>query len=250
MKEIQVHRVFRIAVPAVLLFAWVAVAGCKKHIPPTPVATAPPAAPSPTATLAASPGTVNAGAQVVLTWNTTNASTVSIDGLGTVASSGTKTITPGTSTTYHLVAQGSGGTANASAHVTVNAAMAAAAPANSMNAEEEFRNNVHDVFFDYDKYGLRGDAQSTLQHDASYLASHPGVKVLIGGYCDERGSDEYNLALGEDRATSAQKALVNAGIAANRIHVVSYGKEKQFCSQDTESCFQQNRRAAFSMATN
>ena len=82
--------------------------------------------------------------------------------------------------------------------------------------------------------------------DASYLASHPDIKVVIGGYCDERGSNEYNIGLGQNRADAAKNALVTAGVAANRIRTISYGKEKPFCSESTEECWQQNRRAGFS----
>jgi peptidoglycan-associated lipoprotein len=84
-----------------------------------------------------------------------------------------------------------------------------------------------------------------LSRDATYLVSHPEVKVVIGGYCDERGSNEYNLALGQNRADAAKNALVTAGVAASRIRVISYGKEKPFCSESTEECWQQNRRAGF-----
>ncbi len=116
-----------------------------------------------------------------------------------------------------------------------------------MSAEEEFRTNVHDVFFDYDAYDIRSDAQTTLSQDSSYLTSHPNLKIVIGGYCDERGSDEYNLALGQNRANAAKNALVTAGVAADRIRVVSYGKEKPFCTESTEQCWQLNRRAGFSL---
>ena len=116
-----------------------------------------------------------------------------------------------------------------------------------MSAEEEFKANVQDIFFDYDKYDLRSDAQSTISHDVSYFASHPNVKILIGGYCDERGSNEYNVALGQNRADSAKKALINAGIAASRIRVISYGKERPFCTESTEACWQQNRRDGFAL---
>jgi len=172
---------------------------------------------------------------------------VSIDGLGNVPTSGVKTVTPTVSTNYHLLAKGSGGSADAYVRVTVNAPPPVVSPANNMSAEEEFKANVEDVFFDYDKYTIRADAQAALSHDAGYLASHPSVKVLIGGYCDERGSNEYNLALGQNRAESAMKALVNAGVAASRIRVISYGKEKPFCTEATEACWQKNRRAGFSM---
>jgi peptidoglycan-associated lipoprotein len=116
-----------------------------------------------------------------------------------------------------------------------------------MTAEQEFAANVQDIFFDYDTDAIRSDAQATLSKDAGYLASHPDVKIVLGGYCDERGSDEYNLALGQRRADSAKNALVTAGVAATRIRVISYGKEKPFCTESNEACWQQNRRAGFSI---
>ncbi|MGA3050222.1 MAG: peptidoglycan-associated lipoprotein Pal [Terracidiphilus sp.] len=238
----------RILVYVVLLVALIAVAGCKKKVTPPPAPTAPPVAvPAPTAKIAASPTMVTAGDQVVLTWSTTNATTASIDGLGDVPTSGVKTVTPTSSTNYHLVAKGAGGTADAYARIAVNAPPPVAAPVNNMSAEEEFKANVQDIFFDYDKYDVRSDAQTTLEHDSAYLTSHPSVKVLIGGYCDERGSNEYNLALGQNRAESAKKAFVNAGVAASRIRLISYGKERPFCTESTEACWQKNRRAGFSL---
>jgi len=239
----------RFLVPVVLLLALVAVAGCKKkHAAPPPAVTAPPAAaPSPTAQISATPSAVSAGDQVVLTWRTTDATSVSIDGIGDVPSSGVKNVIPSASTSYHLVARGDGGTVDATARVTVNAPPAVAVPTNTMSAEEEFKANVQDVFFDYDTADVRGDAQATLSKDASFLNSHPDVKVVIGGYCDERGSNEYNLALGQNRAESTKSALVTAGVAAGRVRVISYGKEKPFCSESTEDCWQQNRRAGFAM---
>jgi peptidoglycan-associated lipoprotein len=131
--------------------------------------------------------------------------------------------------------------------VTVNAPVAVTVPTNTMSAEEEFKANVQDVFYDYDTADIRSDAQATLAKDATFLVSHPNVKVVIGGYCDERGSDEYNLALGQNRANSAKTALVNAGVAENRIRVISYGKEKPFCTDSNEQCWQLNRRSGFTM---
>jgi peptidoglycan-associated lipoprotein len=116
-----------------------------------------------------------------------------------------------------------------------------------MSAEEAFKASVQDIFFDYDTDDIRADAQATLSKDASYLASHPDVKVVIGGYCDDRGSNEYNLALGQKRADSAKNALITAGVAASRIRVISYGKEKPFCSESTEECWQLNRRDGFTI---
>ena len=239
----------RILIPAVLLVALVAVAGCKKkEAPPAPV-TAPPtaSAPAPTAQITATPSVISAGDQVVLSWRTSDATTISIDGIGDVPTSGVRTVTPTNSTSFHLVATGPGGTADATARVTVNAPPAVVVPTNTMSEEEEFRAHVQDAFFDYDTYDIRGDAQTVLSADASWLASHPDIRVVIGGYCDERGSNEYNIALGQNRADAAKNALVTAGVAANRIRVVSYGKEKPFCSESTEECWQQNRRAGFTL---
>jgi peptidoglycan-associated lipoprotein len=92
---------------------------------------------------------------------------------------------------------------------------------------------------------VRSDEDRTITQDAAYLTSHPNLKIVIGGYCDERGSDEYNLALGQNRASYTRNALVEDGVPASRIRVISYGKEKQFCSQMTDNCYQENRRADF-----
>lgn len=240
---------YRVLVAAVVLVALLGMAGCKKKkvAPPAPAA-APPAAPAPTAQLTATPTTISAGDQVVLKWQTTDATSVTIEGVGDVPTSGVKSVTPAQSTSYHLIARGEGGSADATARVTVNAAPAyVPVPSNTMSAEEEFKANVQDIFFDYDSADVRADAQSTLAKDAAYLNSHQSIKVVLGGYCDERGSNEYNLALGQNRAEAAKNALVNAGVAASRIRVISYGKEKPFCNESTEDCWQQNRRAGFSI---
>lgn len=234
-------------IAGLLVASLTALAGCK-HKVQTPVATAPPAAvPAPTANLTASPSAVTAGQRITLSWNTTNATTASIDGIGDVATSGSRIVTPSTSTTYHLVAKGTGGTADAYGRVTVTQPPVAAAAAPTVTEEQEFRANVKDIFFDYDKFNVRNSDDAILSQDAAFLKSHPGVKVVIGGYCDERGSNEYNLALGQNRADSAQKTLIADGISANRIRVISYGKERPFCTDATESCWQENRRAGFSL---
>jgi peptidoglycan-associated lipoprotein len=243
-------QIFRFFVPVLLLVALIGAAGCKKKEKPIPQAeTAPPpaAAPAPTAQLTATPSSITAGDQVVLTWRTSDATSVSIDGIGDVPTSGVKNVTPSASTSYHLVARGDGGTADATARVTVNSPPAVVVPTTTMSAEDEFRATVQDIFFDYDAADIRADAQATLSKDAAFLNSHPDMKVVIGGYCDERGSNEYNLQLGQTRAEAARNALVNAGVAAGRLRVISYGKEKPFCTDSTEDCWQQNRRAGFSI---
>src|SRR5579863_3436054 len=132
----------------------IVVAGChKKQAPMAPAETAPPpAAPAPTVQLTATPSTISAGDQVVLTWRTTDATNVTIDGIGDVPTSGVKSVTPTASTTYHLVAHGDGGTADASAFVTVNSPVSVSVPSTGMNEQQEFDAHVQPIFFDYDNY--------------------------------------------------------------------------------------------------
>ncbi|MFY9673162.1 MAG: peptidoglycan-associated lipoprotein Pal [Terriglobales bacterium] len=116
---------------------------------------------------------------------------------------------------------------------------AAATP--GLSDEELFARNVKDVFFDYNKAEVRTDETSTAQRDAEFLRQHPNISVLIEGHCDDRGSIEYNLALGTSRAESMKQTLLTDGVAADRIKTISYGKEKPFCNQDDEQCWQENR---------
>jgi peptidoglycan-associated lipoprotein len=102
-----------------------------------------------------------------------------------------------------------------------------------------------DAFFDFDDASLRTDAKTTLENNARYLESHGGAKAIVEGHCDERGSVEYNLALGERRARAAKEFLVSYGIAAARLTTISYGKERPFDSGHDESSWAQNRRAHF-----
>jgi len=235
-----------------------AVAGCHKKGIDSNIGTMagpPSTGPSPTAVITADPLAIDLGQSVVLNWRTKDAESVSIDGIGSVNVNGTQTVTPSNSTNFHLVAKGANGTTTeANVRVTVRVPVAPTIPAADANAAEgdmgseaAFHQNVQDLFFGYDSYELDAVAQSNASHAATYLASHPAIKVIIGGYCDERGSAEYNLALGENRPNAAKTALVNAGVPAGRLRVVSFGKEKQFCTQEDESCYQQNRRAQFSL---
>jgi peptidoglycan-associated lipoprotein len=108
--------------------------------------------------------------------------------------------------------------------------------------EELFARSVKDVFFDYDSDAIRPDQQSSVQGDAQFLNQHANIQFTVEGYCDERGSTEYNLALGDRRANTVKNALVGAGVNASRIKTISYGKEKPFCTESNETCWQQNRR--------
>lgn len=232
---------------ATLVFALGAImflAAChKKAAPPPPPP--PPAPPAPTASLSANPNTLNKGEATTLTWQTTNATDVSIDGIGTVETNGSRQVTPADSTTYHLVAKGAGGTQDATARVTVNAPPPPPPPAPSATEEELFSQNVKDIYFDYDKYDARASEQGSLQGDAQFLQQHPNIHITIEGHCDERGSTEYNLALGTNRADTVKNALIQAGVSGDRIKTISYGKEKPFCTESNEACYQQNRRGHF-----
>ena len=247
----QTHRFPKVYAAVVSMAALGLIAGChKKQSPPPPP---PPTMTSsaPTADITATPTSVNPGDSVILTWHTQGANDVSIEGMGAVASAGTQTVRPTESTNYHLIAHGDGGTADATARVTVGSGNANAAPTGNMNEgdvdDATFHQNVQDVFFDYDSYDVNATSSEVVTKDASYLSAHPRLKIVLGGYCDERGSTEYNLALGENRANAAKQALVAAGISPDRIRTVSYGKEKQFCTEHDESCYQKNRRAQFAV---
>jgi peptidoglycan-associated lipoprotein len=110
---------------------------------------------------------------------------------------------------------------------------------------EELGAKIQDILFDYDRYDIREDAKPTLKAVASALSKHKGVKVIIEGHCDDRGTNEYNLALGERRAKAARDFLLSLGVPAARIGTVSYGEEKPVCSEATETCWAKNRRAHF-----
>ena len=105
-----------------------------------------------------------------------------------------------------------------------------------------FSQNIKDVYFDYDKSDIRGDQQSSIQADVEFLNQHANINLTIEGHCDERGSTDYNLALGDKRASAVKDALTAGGVNASRIKTISYGKEKPFCTESNEACWQQNRR--------
>lgn len=226
--------------------------GCHKktNTLPPPAALSPETVPAPTATITADPQAIDQGQSVVLNWRTTNATNVSIDGIGAVAVNGTQTVSPASSTNFHLVAKGDGGTTEANVRVTVRVPTVpetSGTAENDMGTDAAFHGAVHDLFFDYDSYDVRPADESSVQAAAQYLNAHPAIKVLIAGYCDDRGSAEYNITLGENRANAAKQALVAAGVNASRIRVVSYGKERQFCTEENDTCWQQNRRAQFNV---
>jgi peptidoglycan-associated lipoprotein len=205
---------------------------------------APPPAPAPTASLSAQPDNIQPGQSTVLSWKTTDATDISIEGLGVVSSSGSRSVTPPASRSYTLVAKGTGGTSQASARITVNPASTRATSPQPGDGDL-FTQNVKDVFFDFDDSKIRNNEAAVTQHDAVFLSRHSNITVLIEGHCDDRGSEIYNLALGERRAHAVKEALIQQGVDSSRIKTVSYGKEKPFCAQEEEQCWQQNRRDHF-----
>jgi peptidoglycan-associated lipoprotein len=188
---------------------------------------------------------VQKGQSATLSWQTSGATDVSIDGIGAVQSSGSQQVSPSDSTTYHLVAKGSGGTQEATTRLTVSPPPVAESHTPSPSEEDLFGQTVKDVYFDYDKSDISSMQQSAIQADAQFLSQHSGINFTIEGHCDERGSTEYNLALGDQRASAVKTALVSAGVSANRVKTISYGKEKPFCMESNEQCWQQNRRGHF-----
>jgi len=238
---------------ACLLTAFAAAAltvGCgKKPVVSRPEPTPPPPAARPTVTLQANPTTINKGDATTLSWSSTNATQLTISPeVGAVAPEGSTKVTPSESTTYTVTASGPGGTADSTVRVTVGAAPPPPPPAQNATLEEMFFKEVQDAYFDLDKADIRSDARAALAKTADFLRNYPQVKVVVEGHCDERGSTEYNLALGDRRAAAVKQYLVSLGIGADRMSTVSYGKEKPFCTESNEDCWQRNRRGHFVMA--
>ena len=226
----------------VALGALLTLGACKKKATPPPPPP-PPAPPAPTASISVNPNTVQAGQSASLTWQTSNATDVSIDGIGAVQPNGSQSVTPTDSTTYHLVAKGAGGSQEATARLTVTQPPPPPpAPAPNVTDEDLFSQNIKDIYFDYDKADIRADQRASIQADMTFLTQHANINITIEGHCDERGSTDYNLALGDQRASAVKNELTTAGISASRIKTISYGKEKPFCTESNEACWQQNRR--------
>ena len=226
------------------LSALLMLGACKKKAAPPPPPPPPPP-PAPTASISVSPSTVQPGQSASLTWQTSNATDVSIDGIGAVQPNGSQSVSPSDSTTYHLTAKGAGGSQEATARLTVSQPPPPPPPPPSVSEEDLFNQNIKDVYFDYDKSDIRADQQSSVQANSQFLGQHSNINVTIEGHCDERGSTEYNLALGDRRASAVKDALVAGGVNASRIKTISYGKEKPFCTESNEACWQQNRRGHF-----
>ncbi len=225
---IEVSRSLYRASLIVVLAASVFTFGCNKK--PKQVS-APPSEPPPPAAaqrlrfpLQASPSTVEKGDPATLSWTSTDATQLTIaPDIGTVNAQGQKAVTPAASTTYTITASGPGGSATASARITV---ATAAPPLEEPTQDQIFTRDVHDAYFDFNKADIRADARTALGQTAQYLQKYPTERVTVEGHCDERGSTEYNLALGDRRASAVKQYLVSLGISADRINAVKLRQRK------------------------
>src|SRR6267142_7282322 len=203
-----------------LLVAAVIAGGCRKNVaaapPPAPPVQPAPPPPAPAITLRAAPTSIDRGQATSLQWEAKNAATVRIEPeLGNVQSQGSRSISPASSVTYTATATGPGGSATDTARITVRIPAAAATtrpeprPDTRVSLEELFRQNIQTIYFNYDQSDIRPDQVSRLEGNASWLKQHPGVKFTIEGHCDERGSAEYNLGLGDRRANTVKEFLIH-----------------------------------------
>jgi peptidoglycan-associated lipoprotein len=245
-------------------FLLIFVSACKKKAPapappPPPAKTeAPPPPPAkPTiANFTAEPRSIERGQASTLRWSVSNATDISIDqGVGAVQSNGSRSVYPSTTTTYTLVANGPGGSATRSVTVDVAAPPPPPPPPPpkvKRTAEDWLASEVQDVYFDYDRSDVREDARTVLNRNADVLkqilSENPNFVVQLEGHCDERGSAEYNLGLGDRRASATKEYLTQLGVPADRLRTISYGKERPVCTDANESCYQRNRRAHFAPA--
>jgi peptidoglycan-associated lipoprotein len=250
----MMNRKASLALSAALLFG---LAACHKKAPPPPPppppAPAPPVAAKPVINyFTAEPTVVTAGQPSSLRWSVSDATSVQIDNqIGQVSPDGRRGVYPTATTTYHLTATNAGGTTEGDAIVTVSTPPppqpVQTAPAESV--QQILARQVQDIHFDYDKSDIRASDQSILQGDASALKTifqmDANFIVTIEGHCDERGSAEYNLALGDRRAAATKDALIALGVPGEKLKTVSFGKERPICTDATEDCYARNRRAHF-----
>lgn len=243
-------------------------AGCKKKVgapPPPPkaaVAEAPKAAPMARPIVkffTAEPATIERGQASSLRWEVTGAENASINqGLGVIGTgpvsaviAGNRSVFPSSTTTYTLTATNSGGsvTESVTVNVTAPAPPPSVTPPPKATFGEIIAREIQDAFFDFDKSDIREDARSVLTQDADKLKTifrdYPTGTVTIEGHADERGSAEYNLGLGDRRATAAKEFLLQLGVPADRVRTLSYGKERPQCTEANEDCWQKNRRVHF-----
>lgn len=243
-----------------LMVAVLFVVGCGPKAPPVsptlpppakdPAPPPPPPTPAPTVSISASPTTVERGEQTTLTWDSGNTSSLSIDGgIGNVAGSGSIVVSPAGSTTYTATATGPGGEGRASTRVTVLEPRPPVDVSTDADKVQEAINNgtVRPVFFDYDKADLTEESKVILRENARIFRLYPQARVAVEGHCDERGTEEYNLALGDNRAVAAKEFLVELGVDPAQLDTISFGEERPFNTGQNEAAWAENRRAHFSV---
>jgi peptidoglycan-associated lipoprotein len=249
-----------------LLVALLAAAGCGKKKP------APYAAPypvdsnlssragasmgAPEAILEVEPASILQGEKALLTWSTENATTARISpAIGVVDTEGSREVAPTQDTVYTLSVEGPGGVTTATARVSIVNSGGLPTDRSGVSSEDldvpfdTMVGRIRDVYFDYDASGLHPEMEQVLVENGRLLmdlfARYPSGTVLIEGHCDERGTNEYNLALGDRRAQAAKDFLVAQGVPADRMRTVSLGEERPQCFEPNESCYGRNRRAHF-----
>jgi peptidoglycan-associated lipoprotein len=249
----------RTAAAAASAFLLLAAISCTKRTavlaPPAPPKTEVSEAPKPNPptiiSFAAEPGTVERGQSAALRWVVKDATQVEIDhGVGVVALADERRVSPQDDTIYRLRAVGPGGSADAT---TTLAVMLPPPPPKveppKPTISQRISTEVEDVFFDFDRSDVRSDARTALTRNAvalkEILSDFPTHTVILEGHCDERGSAEYNLGLGDRRGTNTKAFLSELGLPLDRVLVISYGKERPQCTESDEACWQKNRRVHF-----
>ncbi len=242
----------------VLVCSLAIISGCKKKTQvttrppvdrPAPAETAPTAAPAPTLDLSATPTSIKRGASTMLKWSSTDADSIIIDsGVGNVGPEGSVSISPLESTTYTATASGAGGEIKASTRVTVvrgedRGKISQTDVQALQQAIEEGK--IRPVFFGYDSAELSAEARQILEENSRWFRQYQGATIAVEGHCDERGTEEYNLALGDRRAQAATTYLIQLGIGSDRLESISYGEEQPFDPGHNEAAWANNRRAQF-----
>jgi len=171
-------------------------------------------------------------------------------GVGNVSDSGSVVLTPRESTTFTATARSAGGEAKASTRVTVVAPreVGGVTSTDIQSLQQAIADGrVKDVFFDYDKAELSTESRGILEENARWFRQFPGAKLLLEGHCDERGTEEYNLALGDRRAQATREYLVQLGVSTEQLETISLGEEQPFSPGHDEASYSQNRRAHFAV---
>lgn len=192
----------------------------------------------PTVALTASQPAIDAGGSVTLAWGSENASSVRIEpGIGDVGETGNRPVSPTSSITYTATAIGPGGTAASSVKVTVS----------TPSISDLFESTMETVYFDFDRADIPSAQVGSLQTATRFLEEHADVRFSIEGHADERGSQKYNVGIGERRANAVRTFLMDRGIEAARIDITSFGEDRPVCTQSNENCWSRNRRVEYTL---